>query len=544
MTPPSLRLRLRTVALLLVPSAIFLAYALHRAWPHTLDDGFVFLRYAQNFVAGDGLAFSPGERVEGFSNALWVALLALGGTMGIPYLELAKGLGSAFAGATLITSVWLALRLLAARQRGTGAVGGRFGPASGALAIGGLLVVHPGFGYYAVSGLGTSLTTLLTVLGVGLHLIDSSDDSSRRSRRCYLPLGFAAITRPDAPLILGVVLIQRLWLGRQKERATATSGKALAWPGELLTAAVAGLPLLGLLIARWLYYGDLLPNTYYAKPSSLAENPAFVVAYFANFVTGHGLWLAVVLTSLAVAAFVRPTHRHIALLVSGPCVTHLAVVLCTGGDWLPQDRFIQPVLPLLYLVPILGLAALPPTSVTPVGLILFVSVAIRAPVCVRFFDDLDGNSAYDQALTCERNVEMARWMAANLEPGSSLLTDEIGAIGLYSGLEILDQWGLVDREVAQILHQRRFNPYTRRPDDPERRDVQDAIAVELLSREPDYVTIDCRGPVPGPDGYDPKLVLSITMAELLQRMGDRYAHVRGFTLMEVPPKTFLLFRAR
>jgi len=41
-----------------------------------LDDAFISFRYAGNLVAGQGLVFNPGERVEGYTNFLWTVLLA------------------------------------------------------------------------------------------------------------------------------------------------------------------------------------------------------------------------------------------------------------------------------------------------------------------------------------------------------------------------------------------------------------------------------------------------------------------------------------
>ena len=41
------------------------------------DDAFISFRYARNLSQGHGLVFNPGfERVEGYTNFLWVLLLA------------------------------------------------------------------------------------------------------------------------------------------------------------------------------------------------------------------------------------------------------------------------------------------------------------------------------------------------------------------------------------------------------------------------------------------------------------------------------------
>ena len=42
------------------------------------EDCFISFRYARNLVDGNGLVWNPGERVEGYTNFLWVLILALG----------------------------------------------------------------------------------------------------------------------------------------------------------------------------------------------------------------------------------------------------------------------------------------------------------------------------------------------------------------------------------------------------------------------------------------------------------------------------------
>ena len=48
------------------------------------DDAFISFRYARNLLEGHGLVFNPGERVEGYTNLLWVLeLAALWGAFGL-----------------------------------------------------------------------------------------------------------------------------------------------------------------------------------------------------------------------------------------------------------------------------------------------------------------------------------------------------------------------------------------------------------------------------------------------------------------------------
>ncbi|MCA9625478.1 MAG: hypothetical protein KC731_40935, partial [Myxococcales bacterium] len=52
--------------------------ALHarRYLPLVVDDAYISLRYADRLLAGDGLTWTAGEAVEGYSNLAWTLGLA------------------------------------------------------------------------------------------------------------------------------------------------------------------------------------------------------------------------------------------------------------------------------------------------------------------------------------------------------------------------------------------------------------------------------------------------------------------------------------
>ena len=77
----------------------FLAYGARR---FLLDDAFISFRYARNLLEGNGLVWNPGERVEGYSNFLWVLELAgIWAATGVPPEEAAWWLSVAYTVATL-----------------------------------------------------------------------------------------------------------------------------------------------------------------------------------------------------------------------------------------------------------------------------------------------------------------------------------------------------------------------------------------------------------------------------------------------------------
>ena len=60
--------------LLALPIAV-MVFAQQPLWDHVSDDAYISFRYVARWVAGQGLTFNPGERIEGFSNPLWIFLL-------------------------------------------------------------------------------------------------------------------------------------------------------------------------------------------------------------------------------------------------------------------------------------------------------------------------------------------------------------------------------------------------------------------------------------------------------------------------------------
>src|SRR5512143_2619799 len=64
--------RLIPAVFLLLAHSLFYWYALGG---DAVDDAYISFRYAQNAILGHGLVFNPGERVEGFTNFLWTAMM-------------------------------------------------------------------------------------------------------------------------------------------------------------------------------------------------------------------------------------------------------------------------------------------------------------------------------------------------------------------------------------------------------------------------------------------------------------------------------------
>ena len=179
---PRLR-RLVGATLVFLPFAYLIWNSLYY-WPYQVDDAFISLRYARNLVEGNGLVFNPGERVEGYSNFLWVMLAVAFMVVGAAPLAALKVVGTA-AGLGAAWCTWrLGRRLFA---------GHRLGTAAAWLALV-LVGTHSGLAVWSQGGLETNLFAFL-MIGSVLRFEVESTDRARRPLSAVL-FALAWMTRP------------------------------------------------------------------------------------------------------------------------------------------------------------------------------------------------------------------------------------------------------------------------------------------------------------------------------------------------------------
>lgn len=300
----------------------------------TCDDAFVSFRYAEQLVAGNGLVFNPGERVEGYSNFLWTLWCALGLWIGADVELWAHGLSIASMAAVVGLLGWLHARLQ--RRSLGGSVGGWSVPLA-AVAVAG----HRELLIYATSGLETALYTAL-IIGAFAILV-AGQPSIRRLLMAGVVLGIAALTRPDAPLIAGVCGLWLVWRLAGEPDMSHRRGFVLL---AVFSAGFAAfwLPHTGF---RWLYYGDVVPNTAHAKSAHLSwwsQGLTYVGMYVRRYPL---LAVGPALLMLRAARRVTPlaTRPDLVLAAVLPLV-YSAYVARVGGDFM-FGRFLVPVTPLL-----------------------------------------------------------------------------------------------------------------------------------------------------------------------------------------------------
>ena len=124
---------------------------------------------------------------------------------------------------------------------------------------------------------------------------------------------------------------------------------------------------------RFWYYGQLLPNTVYAKAMGLHPRPLLEGAYylFQSFNAVGGFFFVALPVGLALLWPQRTLATvYLALSLAG----YTLFVLVSGGDWMPMQRFLVHILPLLYLFIAAGLGCLRAIEKTRWITILFVTL--------------------------------------------------------------------------------------------------------------------------------------------------------------------------
>lgn len=410
------------------------------AW--TSDDAYISFRYARNLADGLGLVYNAGERVEGYTNFLWTLWCALGLRLGFAAERWADVASIACYGATiaLLAGAWW-------RK-----------PAAGALALplaAALLAVHHDAAVFATSGLETALFGLLGVAGftalAGFGEAAVAAPGPRRAAVAGLALALATLTRPDGALWLAAGGAWTLARGRPRIFAAAAfAGVALAILGPWAAWKLA-------------YYGDLMPNTYYAKSASRGWWDQGVV-YARLYFRQYGV-LALAVPLAAVAWVRRAPGRERAALALAFALPYVAYVIHVGGDFM-YARLLVPTAPFFALALEAALpAAVPHAVASRVAAAALVAALAFAPRpfagegWVRGIVD-------ERAFYTEERRRKAREVAATLERlGSGLplrvvISGQQGIVSYRSRVPVAIEasTGLTDAYVARLPLAERGRP--------------------------------------------------------------------------------------
>ncbi len=350
------RARMILGVLLLLSLAALLAHA----WFYRFlcDDAFISMRYARNLAEGHGLVFNPGgEAVEGYTNFLWVLLLAGSHLLGAPITGAALFL-SFLATIVLWSIVVFYVTRLSPPERGT--------PWMALFPLVALATCRS-VAVWSTSGLETRLFEVLVLGGILRMILETEAASSGRRLRPVSAALFAlaSLTRPEG--ILMALCAGLAALVTRRRRGLGLRVWSLRW------TAVFALPVGAHLLFRLITYGQLVPNTYHVKVGAWW---AMGLTYLTAFALEYALWLWGPLVLWGILALVRAGRGHIPLTLLMVLLPYALFVTRIGGDHF-EFRPFDIALPLLFLLAYEGLKALSVVAGRWVaGLIFIVCLAL------------------------------------------------------------------------------------------------------------------------------------------------------------------------
>ena len=294
----------------------------------------------------------------------------------------------------------------------------------------------------AVSGMEVPLFVFLSLLLVERFFADG------RTWVLGIIAGLLTLTRPEGAVLaalIGFAIV--LDIVQDVPRITHHVFR-VAWYVSALTLVLLPNPAFNLLVS-----GTLFPNTYYAKYAEYApifESVPLIVRWMQLLIVP---WVGAQILLLPGAIYLAITlamKREWKLLIP---FTWILILPALYAWRLPvayqHGRYEMPVIPFIVLYGVWG------TSV------LFTRIrnwAVRttwgmstAALAVAFW--LIGANMYatDVAIIECEMVGSARWVAANVAPGTPIAAHDIGALGYYYPYPFIDLAGLVSPEVIPFI---------------------------------------------------------------------------------------------
>jgi len=424
---------------------LFVLAMLFGRWCYaTCDDTFIFLVYARNLVEGNGLTFN-GTRVEGFTSVSWMILLSLAGLAGASLLSAAELLSTASGLVAIIATYWLGRRFGLDRVRS-------IIPAA-------LLSATGDFAFYLSVGLEQCLFVGLVAWG-GAEALRPRALETLTSLRFPMLMAAMILTRPEGALLAALLLC------------------FLAYRSQSLVAAIrCGLVLTAMLapfmVARRLYYGYWLPNTYSAKSGAGLANLPRGLRYLDHAWPRYALVLGCMILAILWKTL---QHRRREIVRTVPFLV-LTLVWCAyvavrGGDNMVGARALLPLLPLLYVLTARLARHLP----TPLLCFATILVCVASVVAYRMDDRLQRHADSWRTSTKVR-TRVAGFLRDNFPADTLIALSPCGIVPYITGFPTIDTLGLNDVHIARHGRADRKLPYGHQVGD----------GYYVLSREPDVI---------------------------------------------------------
>jgi hypothetical protein len=436
------------VALLAMLVTIALGERYSRIYYRSMvDDAMTSVQYAKQLALGNGVVFNVGERVEGYTNFLWVVFMApiygVCHLLGVEFVPVIIHVNMLIAAGVVLFVYLLGARIWGPRHLAT-------------LVAVGLCLVDNSFTVWAALGLEVHFLALFMLLALWL----ARTAPRRRALYTGLALLGAHLTRPDAGLFCAVVVGNELYEALVAFRKRDRAGARKAFLDAVVMGAAWAVPFAAYFAWRYNYYGALFPNTYYLKLEGEIDAWSRGIEYLRSFLDVRAFVPALGL--LAVFALRDKTIRTLFVYV----VLHVYYVTYVGGDFFPGHRFYVP--ELAHFALLVGAAVdviyrfaqkeraaslLARIDVGSRELTGFGFAAAIGACTLVYVRGLDMGPLQGEVITWRENLRahrrMLQWVGKNKPEGASFATCLIGHTGYFSETRVIDVCGVLDPVVAK-----------------------------------------------------------------------------------------------
>ena len=415
------------------------------------DDAMISMRYAWNLSQGNGLVWNAGDYVEGFTNLLMTLYMAasitfFGKFYAVLFIQ-ASGIVFVLVIACLTRKIGLKVFPISAEAP--------YAHVASCLYFASGLCYYPLL-YWSLMGMEVGLLTVLLLTGTCLIL--KLEDVPDTSPILPIVLGMAYLTRPDA-IIFGLLIMAYRFRGFVCRRGNIMP--VMVEIGILAMFVVAATAF------RWLYYGEIVPNTYFLKvegtPFDLRIKNG--VEFVSPFVTSMIVPMAICLIGIL------RDYRQAKLLIISLFLASIGYQIFVGGDPFEYWRTMAPFVPLLFVLcaeelrvilewffnrSIIGRHAMRIGLVTGPGsrfrkiALIFLFPAIVIPTNLDFWPETLLIDPPDTQGANMNNVNTAIAISQTCNPQASVAVFWAGAIPYYTGLRAVDMLGKSDKYIARL----------------------------------------------------------------------------------------------
>ena len=220
------------IAVMILMMILYLFILLNRAW--VCDDSYITFRVVNNFHSGYGFRWNIAERVQVFTHPLWMIVMTF-------FYTFTKEVYLTSIFLNIILSIGVIIFLILLEKNNLGLLVGIF-----------LLLCSSTFMDYSTSGLENPLSHCLLAFFLYYYLLDPKNYQLKRITILSIIAGFACLNRLDHLLIYAPILFYIIFQSKRQYQA-------------IIRVCIGFIPLLVWSLFSVIYYGYLLPNTFYAK---------------------------------------------------------------------------------------------------------------------------------------------------------------------------------------------------------------------------------------------------------------------------------------